>query len=230
MSIGTDFNIVEKQDWYLIETPPAGGCKIGFTKNSLPGILPRDLQGVISEFKKENIEIAYLNQIHSARVCEVKGPGVYEGDGLFTHQANLALAVKTADCLPLLFYDQTHGFLGAVHMGWRSAQAGILDEVPCDLSSCVVLASVGLRRCCYRVGDEFSGYAAFKDYIHATPQGLLFDSTGFARQRLIARGLKVQNFLDLNICSRCSSFSSEPFPSYRRDKTERRTLSFIVRI
>ncbi len=227
MTTGSDLSIREKKDCYLIEAPAFSGCTFGFTKNTLSGDIPGDLQRVLGELNEKG-GIASLKQIHSARVHTVEGSGRYEGDGLFTCRRNLVPAVRTADCLPLLFYDKKQGMIGAVHMGWRSAYAGILNNLPCDLSSCTVIASVGLRRCCYRVGEEFAGYGVFRDHLRRGEDALVFDPVSFARTRLVAQGMKSDAFFDLNICSRCSSLNSESFPSYRRDKTDRRTLSFIL--
>src|SRR4051794_38640441 len=48
-------------------------------------------------------EVAWVRQVHSARVLPAEGPGLQgEGDALITGRSDLALCVVTADCVPVL--------------------------------------------------------------------------------------------------------------------------------
>lgn len=40
-------------------------------------------------------------------------------DGLITNLKDMAIGVRTADCVPVLMYDEKHGVVAAVHSGWR---------------------------------------------------------------------------------------------------------------
>jgi len=186
---------------------------------------------VTSGFSKTKLNkkfrVAYLDQIHSAKVFSVDKEGCQQGDALFTKSSNLVLVVKTADCLPLFFSSSQLGVVGMVHMGWRSAKAGILDNIPYDLSSFKAAAGVGLRRCCYEVGKEFLNHSGLASHLKERDSKYYFNPLSFAKTKLIERGLRQENFLDLDICSLCSG---DGFPSFRRDKTSSRTLSFILKI
>ena len=77
--------------------------------------------------------IAYSEQIHSNKIKLIKKPGYYKGcDGLLTGE-KVILAVKSADCIPLLFFSKNGGFaggtqiLGALHVGRRSLTSGIIS-------------------------------------------------------------------------------------------------------
>ncbi|HEX9745750.1 MAG TPA: polyphenol oxidase family protein [bacterium] len=53
-----------------------------------------------------------------------------EGDGMikpFTRR-NVFIGVTTADCLPILIYDQNSHTTGVVHAGWRSVAADIIEK------------------------------------------------------------------------------------------------------
>ncbi|MCF7908008.1 MAG: polyphenol oxidase family protein [Candidatus Omnitrophica bacterium] len=217
--------LVNKEYCFLIKDVFSSLSLVGFTKNSLVGNLPQDIQTALS-FSDQQFKVAYLNQIHSEKVLSVDQAGCYEGDGLFTKNSGLVLVVKTADCLPLLFESKELGVIGAVHMGWKSAKAGILDNLPYELSSFKVVAGVGLRKSCYEVGDDFLNHQPFKPFIEKTDARFYFNPVEFARSELIARGLKEDNFIDLDICSLCSKSN---FSSCRRGDTSSRTLSFILR-
>jgi copper oxidase (laccase) domain-containing protein len=71
--------------------------------------------------------VAWAKQIHSARVLPAVEPGLQgEGDALTTRNADLALCVVTADCVPILLAGP--GGLAAVHAGWRGIAGGVLPE------------------------------------------------------------------------------------------------------
>jgi polyphenol oxidase len=73
--------------------------------------------------------IVWMNQVHGDRVVAVRGPvsGAIDGaDGLVTTTRRLALAVVTADCVPVLLSDAHAGVVAAVHAGRVGAQKGVV--------------------------------------------------------------------------------------------------------
>jgi YfiH family protein len=218
--------LADREYYYSVEEFFSSGVVAGFSKPKLKGNSAKNLKQALASLGKD-FKIAHLKQIHSTRIHSVKNEGIYEGDGLFSTQPNLVLVVRTADCLPLLLYSEKLDVIGAIHMGWRGAKEGILEKIPYELSSFKAITAVGLRRCCYTVGSEFLAYKNVVDSIAMREKKLYFDPIEFAKTSLIRRGLKKENFFDVNICSFCSK---EKFFSFRRDKTDSRTLSFILKI
>lgn len=73
--------------------------------------------------------VVWMNQVHGDRVVTVAGPitgAVENADGLVTGNPRLALAVVTADCVPVLMGDARAGVVAAVHAGRVGAQKGIV--------------------------------------------------------------------------------------------------------
>ncbi len=72
--------------------------------------------------------VVWMNQVHGDHVVVVDGPDstVDETDGLVTTKPRLALAVVTADCVPVLMADAGAGVIAAVHAGRVGAQKGIV--------------------------------------------------------------------------------------------------------
>ncbi len=223
--LDTKIKIAEKKFSYLIQGFFTDSVIAGFSKNNLSGDLQTEKNKLFS-FCKNIPKLTYLNQTHSAQINRAKEPGYYQGDGIFSKNDNLALSVKTADCLPIFFHSFKLNLIGMVHMGWRSAKSGILEKIDHDLSSFKVLAGVGMRKCCYQVQEEFLSYPEFLGSLEKRGTGLYFDPIKFAKKILLSKGLKENNFFDLGICSRCKG---EEFFSYRKDKTDKRTISFIVK-
>ncbi len=108
--------------------------------------------------------LLHLKQIHSAIVHRVDKvlPQPLAGDGLITETPGLVLAIKTADCVPVLIADKRRRVVGAFHAGWRGTVARVVEKgvgemrrqfgsLPGDLH-----AAIGpcIRRFCYSVGVE----------------------------------------------------------------------------
>jgi polyphenol oxidase len=73
--------------------------------------------------------VVWMNQTHGDRVVVVDGPvsnAVDDADGLVTTSRQLALAVVTADCVPVLMADARRGVAAAVHAGRVGAQNGVV--------------------------------------------------------------------------------------------------------
>lgn len=108
--------------------------------------------------------LAQVKQIHSAITHRVDHASVYarSGDGMISNTAGLLLAIKTADCVPVLVADLKRRVVGAFHAGWRGTLSRVLEKgvgemrrqfgsAPRDLR-----AAIGpcVRRCCYAVGED----------------------------------------------------------------------------
>lgn len=101
----------------------------------------------------------WLRQVHGAEVVVVTGPGAHAGveaDAAVTATAGCALAVRTADCAPLVLVGSRS--VGVVHAGWRGLVAGVVEGAVAalrDLDDDVVSAHLGpcIRPGCY----EFAG-------------------------------------------------------------------------
>lgn len=73
--------------------------------------------------------VVWMNQVHGVRVEVVDGvrdTAVDDTDALVTRTARLALAVVTADCVPVLMADARAGVAAAVHAGRVGAQRGVV--------------------------------------------------------------------------------------------------------
>src|SRR6218665_2058848 len=69
--------------------------------------------------------IAHMQQVHGNKVVYAHTSGLYEEcDAIYTDKPDLWLAVKTADCVPLLI--SSPNAVAAVHAGWRGLEAGVI--------------------------------------------------------------------------------------------------------
>ncbi|MEE3852453.1 peptidoglycan editing factor PgeF [Gordonia sp. LSe1-13] len=73
--------------------------------------------------------IVWMEQIHSRNVTVVDGPmnaPVPATDALVTTEPDLALAVLSADCVPVLLSDDEAGVIAGIHAGRVGARVGII--------------------------------------------------------------------------------------------------------
>lgn len=74
--------------------------------------------------------VVWMNQVHGTHVESVDAAGrtCDDTDGLVTTTPGLALAVVTADCVPVLMADARAGVVAAVHAGRVGAARGVVGQ------------------------------------------------------------------------------------------------------
>jgi hypothetical protein len=74
------------------------------------------------------LQLSILNQVHGNRTVDARAldSGIPQADSFYTSDENIALAIKTADCIPVLFFNTLRRFFGAIHSGWRGLELEIL--------------------------------------------------------------------------------------------------------
>jgi len=139
-------------------------CGIGSEDN--PENVKKNRKAVLSSFGRPAVKLCGLYQIHSNIVHFVdqswRDSPLVKGDALVTRQSNLALAILTADCAPVLLADAENGVIAAAHAGWRGALSGILEntiDMMCHHGAARgnIHAAVGpcIAQKNYQVGPEF---------------------------------------------------------------------------
>lgn len=183
-------------------------------------------------------EIVWLNQVHGAEVAIVDGDldaGPPTADAAVTTTAGRAIAILTADCLPVVLTDQAGRQVGAAHAGWRGLTAGVLTAIVAAMTAPPgeLIAWLGpfISAEAYEVGDDVrsamvAGNAAWSDAFTPNDRGRWQADLGLiARQQLTALGVGV-----FTTESPCTHSDAEAFFSYRRDGTCGRIATLIYRI
>lgn len=166
---------------------------------------------------------ATINQIHGAQVLWANAPGVVgDADGLATTELGLPLAIRTADCVPVVVETATS--VGVVHAGWRGVAAGVVPQMIDALrreGQEPIRASIGphIGPCCYEVGDEV--VAALGGYNQTTRWG----TTSVSLRDAIADQLPDMNVEVIDLCT----YEDTRFASYRRDATQKRQVTVVWR-
>jgi polyphenol oxidase len=89
--------------------------------------------------KQLGCEIQWLRQVHGVEVFDTDHSSGVDtaigtknqdpiADAAITGKSNLAIAILTADCLPVMFADVRGRFVAGAHAGWRGLVNGVLDR------------------------------------------------------------------------------------------------------
>lgn len=161
-----------------------------------------------------------------------------EADALVVVESNLAVGIRTADCLPLLLADPLSGAVAAVHVGWRSAVAGVvkasvlmlLSQVKTRVDKIEAAIFPHIRPCCFEIGKDVAELLHSVSYgkrnVHRRDGKLYGNLSSTVRAQLIECGVASHRIEDIEGCTCCHP---ERFHSYRRDgELSGRHMAIIV--
>lgn len=180
--------------------------------------------------------LATLHQIHSDVVVDAAGRSgrLGEGDALVENTPDRLIAVKTADCLPLLIVDAEHRAVAAVHAGWRgtlqniakAAVTRLVEKFSTRPEDVHVAIGPGIQKCCFEVGPEVGRrFAAFFPELAKLSHPVHLDLTHVNTVQFEALGVPGESIYSSGLCTVCGG---EEFSSYRREKKQAgRMLSVI---
>ncbi|WP_019000920.1 peptidoglycan editing factor PgeF [Succinimonas amylolytica] len=188
-----------------------------------------------------NARIFWMHQTHSAVVAEIAEDTQFlapqEADAEYSRLSGKALAVMTADCIPVLVADVSGGFIAAVHCGWRGILGGIIENTLKGAAGSAaghLAAVIGpcIRRDAFQVGPEVRDLflnrdVAFSAYFtrDSSCEGkFLGDLPGIASNILRKCGVA-----DIRDTGCCTYSDPQRFFSYRRDGCTGRLAGIIVR-
>jgi hypothetical protein len=141
---------------------------LGFTKQDSHAAVERNRAALMRQIGAASCgrlwPLVTLRQVHSDLIhCITEIPRVpLTGDGLITQEPGFLLAVKTADCLPVILVDTKRKAIGVFHAGWRGTVKRIVEKGVGEMRRCFgtlpgdIRAAIGpgIHGCCYQVGPE----------------------------------------------------------------------------
>lgn len=121
-----------------------------------PPVPPGAWRGLALAVGAPELPVAWMSQVHGAAVLEADAPGpVGEADALITRRRGLLLAVRTADCVPVLVAGPAG--VAAIHAGWRGVAARVVAAAVSALggaSAAVAAVGPAIGGAVYEVGPE----------------------------------------------------------------------------
>ena len=140
-----------------------------------------------------------------------------ECDGLITDRPGVALGIRTADCVPLLFVDPVRRVIGVAHAGWRGTALGIASKM-IDLfenrfssraEELLIAIGPAIGVCCYQVDapvyDALSSRPGAEGFLHPCeePGRWMLDLASANRSELTNRGALATNIFSTGHCTAC---------------------------
>lgn len=174
--------------------------------------------------RKPEIEFFDVTQVHGTDLASPETLPC-EADGIFVSLAefNKPLAIKTADCLPIVI----EGEKGVVflHAGWRGLAHGILDKPEIEmLTPQRIFIGPSIHECCFEVSSDF--LQNFPDSPHLkNKNGKNYFNLQEEAKRLLKS--KFPNLL-VSIAPVCTCCDSQ-MHSYRRNKTTERNWNLYLK-
>ena len=173
--------------------------------------------------------VQWLVQVHGTRCVEARADTlatVPEADAAWTREHDLAVAVRTADCVPAVVCDRDASLVGVAHGGWRGLTGGVLENLvaalPAPPQDLIAWLGPAIGPKAYEVGEDVAAAVA------ALPDGARLAAA------CLRSGRPGKHYLDLFTLSerlleragvtkvltdRLCTYSDPRFFSFRRDGT-----------
>lgn len=219
---------------------------LSFTVNENPEIVLKNRHKLANEIGIPLSQWVFARQCHSDQIKKVtlqdagKGAtshqeGIPNVDALYTYEKNLVLSFFHADCVPILFYDETVGLIGAIHAGWQGTLKEITKK---SLSTVITTEGLDPKNLKVHLGPALSFESSLIDkelimlpyelseHIVATKDNQIkINTLALNIEQCLSLGIKKENIVNCGI----DTFSNpETYYSFQRDHDTGRHLSLIV--
>jgi len=135
---------------------------------------------------------------------------------------NCGIFIKTADCAPIILIGKQK--LALIHAGWQGLAEGIINKCA-QLIESPEIALIGpcAGDCCYEVQEDVLKKLDNLAHIQIRDNKNYLSIMGTAENILCSIYHSGMEIINSKICTICN----QEYLSYRRDKTEKRNISFI---
>ena len=210
-----------------------GGVSEGIYKSLNCGIGSNDKKTNI----KKNLNIAKLKlgikskriflvkQAHSNKFIyldknsNIKNRSVI-ADAIVSEKKQFPIAILTADCVPILIFDERRRMIAAIHAGWRGAYKSILQKVikfmlkkGCDPKYMTVAIGPCISKESYEVGVEFKSKFIKKNknnnvFFKIKNNKFYFDLKNYVKKHVKFNKIKNIDLLNIDTFDKKNNFFS----------------------
>ena len=145
-----------------------------------------------------------------------------EYDGYIERKQNVANAIRTADCIPLILWNEKNKLIIGLHCGWRGIASGIIEKALQNDELDITHAYIGphISKDHFEVKrdfiESFQEYGLNIDrYITVRDDKMYMDLRSLCEAKLHEKHVKI-----INKESHCSYNEYDQFFSWRRDKNQ----------
>jgi YfiH family protein len=216
------------------------GNPVGSTQDS-PENLRENFSRLLSGLNMPSLPIAWVRQVHGCQVAllRAEGEGEYseapvaelrdrfqgqtEADAIVSDVSAAALAIRTADCAPILLASTDGRVVAAIHAGWRGVVAGVIAKAVMEMNSLGVTSgqivaaigpAIGVKY--FEVGEEVA------QQFSAAALGGAVHTAGYTKAHVdLAGAIKLQlrqsGISRMDGGALCTYCNADDFFSHRRD-------------
>ena len=234
--------------------PHTASLNLGYTRGDGDETVRENLSRFSVSVGVDDASVVALSQVHGTDVLYCTeadcGKGYFregdEGDGAYTDRRGVTVAVKTADCVPILLCgcdEQGHPLaVMALHAGWKGTKGGIAEigvqrllSLGVDVKHIRAAIGPSIGECCYEVDDGF--YRQFADAFpleilsgtfRKSPdkEGKWYCSLREINRRLLLRaGVREENIDVTELCTACRQ---DLFYSHRASGGKRGSMLSMI--
>jgi YfiH family protein len=198
---------------------------------------------IIKEYFKADY-LYTLKQVHGSEIVIIDENSDENieiiGDAIITNLPGIAIAVKTADCVPVLLYSDSLNIISAIHCSWRCTKSNIIEKTVKKISEIVnfneLRAIIGpsIKQSSYEVGEEF-----YDDFANESEDNrrlfkkslnrYFFDLPNYVISKLEKLNIKIDYISDEDTYSNPIKYPSHRFSSQKGEKYQGSILSVIMK-
>ena len=222
---------------------------LGFHSGDIPERVSRNRMVLNNALEINHNQVIFPKQTHSATIKTIRAEFLNieenerklflsETDALITNCKGICIGIKTADCVPVLLFDQKRKVIAAIHAGWRGTAQCItslaikrmIAEFNSDPEDIIAGIGPSISPEVYEVGPEV--WSQF-DPLYYQSNGLdsmdkrLLNLWKANSDQLIQAGIPAEQ---LELAGACTYSNKEAFFSARRDgiKTGRMASGIMI--
>ncbi len=187
-----------------------------------------NLKIVCKKINCSSKKLILLNQIHSNKFYFIGKNFKFKkkklkGDALITNVKNVAIAVLTADCVPILIYDKNLKIISIIHAGWKGAYIGIVRKVikfliknGSNAKNLIAVIGPSISQKHYEIQKDFKDKFLKKDKRNKIFFKLIKNKTYFSLNKCIYSELRKLGVHNLEIINKDTFDQKNNFFSARR--------------
>ena len=218
-------------------------------KHDNPDNVRQNYETVASNLGFSVNNIIYAHQCHTDNILIADNfippalplPDDYVYDAMVTNTNGVILTARSADCVPVLFYDSDNNAIGAAHCGWRGTIMGLQAKTAkkmrelygSDLSKLKAAIGPCISKCCYEVSAEF-----YDEFVNTLGEQIKIYFSAMSNNKYMCDLKSINKFLllrqgglseaNIEISKNCTCCEPDLFYSHRRDGEQRGTHAAFI--
>jgi hypothetical protein len=207
-------------------------------RGKLAAFLNCDLEDFVCAYQTHSDNFYKVTAADRGRGSAAMDDAVADTDALYTLEPGLLLCCFTADCVPVIFYNEPAGLIGVIHSGWMGTVKEITPRVlkhlteteRIDISDTRVFIGPAISREKFEVDqdvyDRFKALGYANEFIcyNKLTHKYHIDNQLVVRRQCELHGISSEN---IAVDRTCTWQSPDGF-SWREDKSRGRHMSFII--